>query len=309
MKKKVLILNVLMQKCLRSGQFKELWTDFEFIMPDVKQFLREHELLEYAGKIDGIIAGDDEFTREVLEAYSPRLKVISKWGVGLDSIDLEAAKLIGIPVYNSPGAFSDAVAEVALGYMLMLSRHLLVVDRSVRKGEWVKPEGEGLAGKKLGLIGFGSIGRSIYKFAVSFGMRVNAFDVKSSEMEPPSSGDFQSLNELCLDSDFLCLCCNLTLENRHLLKKEVFESMKQKPFIINVARGPLIDENALVDALKSGLVRGAALDVFENEPLSPDSDLIEFSNVILGSHNANNLKSANDHVNANTVKNLVSAFG
>ena len=257
-----------------------------------------------------MIAGDDQLTARVLEASQPRLRVISKWGVGLDSIDLEAARRLGIQVYNSPGAFGDAVGETALGYMLMLARHLGRVDRAVRRGEWPKPEGEGLGGKVLGIIGFGAIGQAIARRAIAFDMTILASDVRAAELAPtaPPGTTFASLEEVVESADYLCLACNLTAENRHLIGADALSRMKPTSYLVNVARGPLIDESALVEALLAGRIAGAALDVFETEPLPTGSPLARLENVVLGSHNANNLRSANDAVNRNSIANLLAGL-
>ena len=306
---KVLVLNPVMQRDLHLFEHLFQNSGVETLCPPLKQYLSDRELMPFMGQVDGIIAGDDQFTREVLEAGLPRLKVISKWGVGLDSFDLDAAKDLGIPVYNSPGAFSTAVAEVAIGYMLMLSRFLKQVDDGVRAGKWLKPEGEGLAGKTLGIVGLGAIGRAIADRASAFGMTTNAFDVMSAVMDPPSGGSFMSFEDLCRTSDFICLSCNLTEDNHHLINEASIKLMEKRPFIINVGRGPLVDEEALVMALQNDGLRGAGLDVYEVEPLSTTSPLLELPNVILGSHNANNLASANNYVNQNTLKNLFTGLG
>jgi len=195
---KVLILNPVMQRDLHLFENRFIEAGIQTICPPLKQFLTEAELLPFMGTVDGVIAGDDEFSRRVLQAGLPRLKVISKWGVGLDSIDLEAAKEMGIPVFNSPGAFAIAVAEVALGYMLMLSRHLSIVDSAVRGGAWPKPEGEGLRGKILGIVGYGAIGKAVGERAAAFGMIVNAFDVMSAQMTAPTTGRFYRLRNYAI---------------------------------------------------------------------------------------------------------------
>lgn len=274
----------------------------------VKQFLREEELLPIIGKYDGVIAGDDEYTERVLKRGLPRLKVISKWGVGLDSIDLDAAKRLGIKVYNSSGAFGGAVAEVAMGYILMLSRKLHIIDREVRKDDWPKPESEGLNGKVLGIVGFGSIGKEIAKRTLAFGMKILATDIKMSEMESLDSVYFTNLDEILKLSDYLCLTCNLTLENRGMMGKDELKKMKPTAYLINLARGALVDEDALIQALKKNVIAGAALDVYGEEPLPKKHPFKKMDNVILGSHNANNLHSANEYVSKNTIKNLIRGF-
>ena len=308
--RRVLVTNLIMQR--DADQFADQLRSagVELEMYPVRQFLTEDELLPILGGFDGMIAGDDRLTARVLEASQPRLRVISKWGVGLDSIDLEAARGLGIRVYNSPGAFGVAVAEVAMAYLLMLARHVGQVDRAIRRGEWPKPEGEGLAGKVLGLVGFGSIGQAIARRAVCFDMSVLASDVKATELAPiaPPGVTFAELDRVIEEADYLCLACNLTPENRHMINAGTLASMKPTSFLVNVARGPLVDESALVETLLAGRIAGAALDVFEAEPLPADSPLTRLENVVLGSHNANNLKSANDSVNRNSIANLLAGL-
>ncbi len=275
----------------------------------VNQFLTQDDLLPIIDQFDGVIAGDDQFTEPVLQAGIPRLKVISKWGVGLDSIDLAAAKRLGIKVYNSPGAFGDAVAEAALGYMLMLSRDLHLVDRAVRQGQWPKPQGEGLQGRVLGLIGFGAIGRATAGRALGFGMEILANDVRMAEMSPVDGVRFTGFDDVLTQADFLCLTCNLTPENRGMIEVKALAQMKSTAYLLNMARGPLVDEPALIKALQEQTVAGAALDVYETEPLPVESPLTRLENVVLGSHNANNLRSANEYVNRNTIRNLLLGLG
>ncbi len=276
--------------------------------PDFKeagQFLTEEELLPLIGSYDGMIAGDDEITERVLRAGLPRLKVISKWGVGLDSIDCEAAARLGIPVYNSPGAFGEAVAEVAIGYLLMLTRKLHLVDRAVRRGDWPKPLGEGMRGKVLGIVGLGAIGRALADRALAFGLKILATDVRAAEMRPPAGVRFVAFEELLRSADYLCLSCNLTPETRGLLGPAELALMQPGAYVLNLARGALVDQDALVQALAESRLAGAALDVYVEEPLPPGHPLTRMEQVVLGSHNANNLAEANEQVHRNTVRNLL----
>ncbi len=302
--KRVLVTNLIMQRDAHQFADTLAAAGISLDMYPVEQFLTEEELLPILGQYDGMIAGDDRLTARVLESALPRLRVISKWGVGLDSVDLEAARKLGIPVYNSPGAFGEAVAEVALGYMLMLGRHLGIIDRRVRAGGWPKLEGEGLMGKVLGLVGLGAIGRGIARRARPFGMRILACDA-SSDVAPEDGVEIVPPGRVIAEADYLCLACNLTADNRHMIDAEVLSRMKPTGFLVNMARGPLVDELALIEALRAGRIAGAALDVYEIEPLPADSPLAASDRVILGSHNANNLKGANAYVNRNTIENLL----
>lgn len=275
----------------------------EPIWPHVDQFLDEKACLEWAGQIDIWAAGDDRISRTVLQAHLPRLRGIAKWGTGLDSIDLQAATDLGVPVYNTPGAFADAVSEVALGYMLILTRELLNVDLAVRKGGWPKPTGFGLSGRVLGLIGLGAIGQGVARRAQSFGMEVIAHDPfksfqSSNEIEP------LPLNTLLERADIVCLTCNLTPENIGLIDSNALSRMKPSAIIINVARGALIKEDELIAALMEGKIAGAGLDVFEVEPLPFGSALRSLPNVVLGSHNANNQRAAVEEVHLRTLERI-----
>jgi D-3-phosphoglycerate dehydrogenase len=297
----VLVTNVMMLKERERFHAALVERGYEPFFADVDQFLSEEQCLTFAGQYDGWLAGDDRVTRSVLEAFVPRLKVISKWGTGLDSIDLAAAADLGVPVLNSPGAFSEAVSEVALGFMLMLTRHLHYVNHEMRQGKWPKPMGLGLYGRQCGVIGFGAIGQGIGRRAAGCGMAVVAYDPVHKE---PANTKWMAFEELIKTSDVVCLACNLTLENRHLINRDRLRTMKPDAILINVGRGPLIDEAALVEALREGWIAGAGLDVFEVEPLPISSPFRALSNVVLGSHNANNLKSAVEYVHVNTLANL-----
>jgi D-3-phosphoglycerate dehydrogenase / 2-oxoglutarate reductase len=279
------------------------------IFPDVDQFLSEEQLLNLDYDFDGWLAGDDQITRKVLNKFLPRLKVISKWGTGLDSIDLDSAIDLGVPVYNSPGAFRDAVAEVGIGYALNLSRDIVITDKSVRSGLWPKHSSEGLVGKKLGVIGYGAIGRGVAERAIGMKMKVSYYDLFPVQVEGHLKSTVkEDLEVLLSTSDFICLACNLTSDNRHLINKDTINTMKDGVFLINISRGPLVNLKDLIQALNSGKVAGAGLDVFEEEPLS-SSDLKTMDNVILGSHNANNLRSATEFVHTNTINNLMKGLG
>lgn len=302
--KRVLVSNIMMLK--ERPRFEVAIADkgWEPVFADVDQYLTEDQCITLAGQFDAWLAGDDRITRRVITAFLPRLKGIAKWGTGLDSIDLAAARELGVAVHNTPAAFSEAVAEVALGYMLMLTRGLLAVDQGVRAGQWPKPCGLGLYGRTCGVIGFGAIGQGIGRRAIGCGMTVIAHDPPLAANRGVKDAEFVDLDTLLATSDIVCLACNLTAENRHLINAIRLRAMKQDAIVINVARGPLIDEAALVDALREGRIAGAGLDVFEVEPLPMHSPMRELANVVLGSHNANNLLSAVEYVHANTMTNL-----
>ena len=227
--------------------------------------------------------------------------------IGVDAIDLEAAKKLGIYTSNTPDVFGDEVADVALGYLLLLSRQLHKIDAAVRQGEWLKIQGTSLRGKTAGIIGVGSIGKAIALRCQVLGMNLLGYDIR--EIDPDFCGILNlkqvELEDLWKNSDCILLACNLNSSNYHLLNEKALAMMKDEVWIINVARGPIIDQKALVSALKTGKVAKAALDVFESEPVTTDNPLVEFEQVILGSHNSSNTKEAVLKVNQKAIDNLV----
>jgi len=308
---RVLVSNIMMLKererfdrAIRERGYEPVWATPE-------QFLSEAECLDLVGEIDGWLAGDDRITRVVLERALPRLRVIAKWGTGIDSIDLKAAADLGVPVLNSPGAFANAVAEAAIHAMLGLGRHFVSVDRRMRQGLWPKPQGRELTGCTLGMIGFGAIGRRIGELGSAFGMNVlfhDPFVTTPVELFGRTAHP-ATLDEIARSSDHVCLACNYTPESRHMIGTEFIAKMRPSAFLTNVARGPLVDEVALIAALREGRLAGAGLDVFENEPLAPDHPFLTMENVVLGSHNANNGHAAVEFVHENTLANLSKVLG
>lgn len=276
--------------------------------PVIHQQLHEEELVRIIGRFDGMIAGDDELTARVLQ-HAKKMKVISKWGIGIDGIDLKEAARLGILVKNTPAAFSDEVADVAVGYILLLSRRLHEIDRRVREGEWNSTQipGISLAGKTLGVIGVGNIGREVCRRAAAMRMNIVGYDIfpPPDQFLKETRTRMVDLDELIVSSDFISLNCNLTKENYHLLNQDAFSRMKRGVFVINTSRGGLIDEKALIGALQQGIVAGAALDVFEQEPLPEDSPLRRFESCIFGCHNSSNTKEAVDRVNTMAIDNLI----
>jgi len=278
----------------------------ELVIPPVKERLGEDELLEIMGDIDGVIAGDDRFTRNVIKKSVPKLKVISKWGTGIDSFDQEACREMGVAIRNTPGAFTEPVADSVLGYILSFSRKLPWMDRQMKAGEWDKIPGTALHESVLGIIGFGRIGQAVAKRARAFGMRVLVNDILEIPAETVSKLKVEPvrLDDLLRNSDFVSINCDLNPSSYHLLNSKGFNLMKSNAVVINLARGPIIVESALVDAMESRKIGGAAMDVFEDEPLPDHSRLRALSNVMLAPHNSNSSPAAWLHVHQNTIKNL-----
>jgi D-3-phosphoglycerate dehydrogenase len=253
-----------------------------------------------------VIAGDDHFTGRVLEA-SPRLRVLSKWGIGTDSIDKDAAGRLGIPVTNTPGVFGDEVADIACGYILMLARGMHAVDAAVRRGDWPKHEGETLRGKTLGVVGLGSIGRSIAIRGQALGMMVVGSDPAEAACEAARAGGVEplELDDLFRRSDYVALAAPMNATNQHLVDARRLALLPTGSKLVNVARGGLVDEQALVVALQSRQLAGAALDVFEVEPLPSESPLRTMPQVVLGAHNGSNTAEAVERTSKLAVDNLL----
>src|SRR5215216_7616558 len=215
----------------------------ELVRADVRERLSEEELLPLVAEIDGAICGDDQFTERVLRA-APRLKVISKWGTGIDSIDSGAAARLGIRVCNTPGAFTDPVADTALGYVLCLARGLHRMDRDVRRGLWVKPDAVSLRECTLGVVGVGNIGRAVVRRALAFGIRVLGTDpapVPTTFLE--ETGLLMvTLDALLAESDFVTLHCDLNPTSFHLIGGAALSLIRPTAYLINTSRGPVVDE-------------------------------------------------------------------
>ena len=278
----------------------------EIVLPPVVQQLSEAELMALLPGADGIIVGDDPLSAQVL-ARADRLRIISKWGVGIDNIDLRAAAQMGIRVANTPGMFGDEVADVTIGYLILLARQLHRVDELLRGGHWPKIEGVSLAGRVLGIVGLGAIGQAVAKRAIAMGMEVVGSELDEARAAAGAELGVRltSLHELLKEVDVLSLNCPLTEDNRHMINAAALNAMRRGAWIINTARGPLIDEAALVRALASRQVGAAALDVFEIEPLPAESPLRQFDSVILGSHNSSNTAEAVRRTSLRSIHNLV----
>lgn len=257
--------------------------------PPVVQQPTEDELIAIIGEFDGMIAGDDPLTARVL-AHADNLRIISKWGVGTDGIDKAAAAERGIKVTNTPNVFGDEVADVAMGFVTMLARQLHRIDASVRAGGWLKVRGESLTGKTMGVVGFGSIGQAVGRRALGFGMDVRAYDVTDASRRAAESMGVQydALDDLLAASAYVVLCAPLNSSTHHIVDAAALAKMQEGARLVNVSRGPLVDEQALVDALRSGKIAAAGLDVFEVEPLADTSPLRDFPQCVFGSHNGSN---------------------
>jgi len=283
----------------------------EVIVPHVDERMEEDDLMAYAGRFDGALCGDDRYTERVLQACAPRLKVVSKWGTGIDSIDAAAAERLGIMVGRTLNAFTLPVADTVLGYMLAFARRGPWMDREMKAGKWEKILGVSLSECTLGVVGVGNIGKAVLRRARGFGMRLLGNDII------PIAPDFLaemhvqmvSLEQLAAEADFISLNTDLNPSSFHLVNAALLAGMKPTAVLINTSRGPVVDEAALVQALQQGRIGGAALDVFEVEPLPADSPLLKMDNVMLAPHNSNSSPAAWERVHWNTIRNLLIGLG
>ncbi|MBE0687711.1 MAG: phosphoglycerate dehydrogenase [Anaerolineaceae bacterium] len=283
----------------------------DVIVPEVHERLSEEEILKFAGQIDGSICGDDRFTKQVIDACLPRLKVISKWGTGIDSIDKSYANSVGVMVGNTPNAFTLPVSDSVIGYILAFARCLPWMDAAIKSGEWDKIPGRSLSECTLGVIGVGNVGKAVVRRAKVFGMKLLGNDIR--DIEPDfileQGLSMVSLEELMRQSDFISVNCDLNPTSIHLINQNTLSYVKKDAVLINTARGPIVDEEALVVKLQTGQLAGAALDVFEIEPIPLDSPLLCMNNVMLAPHNSNSSPQAWERVHWNTIKNLLIGLG
>lgn len=273
-------------------QFRSIFENkgIELITPNVVQTLSEEELMELLPQMDGWIIGDDPATERVFTAgKNGNLKAAVKWGVGVDNVDFNACKKLGIPIINTPNMFGAEVAGIAVSYVIGLARQTYLIDRGVRNGEWLKPAGISLAGRTVALIGFGDIGKATAHRLHAFDLKINVYDpFAEKSVEDKNRYHFLDFPNQLEAADFVVCTCALTTKTKHMINTETISQMKNGVRIINVSRGPIIDEKALLAGLKSGKVHSAGLDVFEIEPLPLNSELRNFEKCIFGTHNGSN---------------------
>jgi D-3-phosphoglycerate dehydrogenase len=269
--------------------------------------LTEDELIVMLKDCDGCIAGLDPFSRLVIESSST-LKVISRYGTGIDNVDLAAAKEKGVIVCRTPGVNSQAVAELAIAFMLCLARQVPMLDRKTREGYWVRSVGIELHKKTLGILGLGAVGKRTARIAAGFSMKVLACDPNMDKDYAGANGIQQvDFDTLLRESDFLSLHLPLNPDTRHIISAKAMRSMKKGAVIINTARGGLIDEAAACDLIKSGHLDGLGLDVYEEEP-PQHSPLFGLENVVFTPHTAAHTTEATAGMASMSVENLINAL-
>jgi D-3-phosphoglycerate dehydrogenase len=277
----------------QKESFNDRFSEFNLTptYADIVQQFTESELLKIIQDFDGWIVGDDPCTRQVLEHGSKgKLKAIVKWGVGIDNVDFQACKDLGIPAINTPGMFGSEVADMAIGYLINLTRKIVQVHNGVKNGEWIKPIGTSLSGKNVGIVGFGDIGKNIAKRMEVIGLNVFVYDPYAQKID--SNYTHLVWPDNVQNLDVLILACALNEENKYLIRKQVIDNFKNDIYLVNVSRGKLINQLDLVKALSDGKFAGVALDVYEDEPITLTNQLHEFDRVIFGTHNGSNTSEA-----------------
>lgn len=266
------------------------------------------ELCRILPEIDAAIIGMDKYTDAVFQR-APRLKVVSKFGVGVDNIDIESAKRHGVLVTNAPGQNSDAVAELVLALILALTREVIPMNAAMRHGVWDRRLCSGISGKTVGLLGFGAVGRHLAKKLMSMDVKVKAFDLYPNKVAAAELGvEMTTQEDVIESSDIVSLHIPSTRESYHMFGASLIAKMKQGAYLINTARGDLVDTDALADALNTGWLAGAALDVHETEPLPADLPITKCANVILTPHVGSETAQAYRNVSMVVAADVVAAL-
>ncbi|MEF9988979.1 MAG: phosphoglycerate dehydrogenase [Christensenellaceae bacterium] len=280
----------------------------EVVYNDLARPLQADEILERLNGVDGYVAGLDYITAEVIEKAPQSLKIISRYGAGVDRVDMPACIKKGIVVTNTPGTNSVAVCELAFSLMLCAARNIPKLHDAVQKGEWPRSEGIELRGKTLGIVGMGAIGKNLATRAKAFGMIVNAYDPYFDQAFADANGiEKMDMQQVLTSSDFISLHVPLNEDTRHMINADCIAMMKKGAIIINTARGGIIDEQAAAQAVKSGQLGGLGLDAFEQEPLL-DSPLKGLDRVIFTPHTGAHTSEAVSGMGNMAVSNVIAVL-
>ena len=292
------------------GRHHEMLADTGWEIIKERGPLSEVDTLAAVGAIDGYICGDDVITRAVLERACPRLKVLSKYGIGVDKIDVDAATEMGLPLLFTPGVNHTTVAEHTFLLLLAIEKHLLFHADSTRQGGWKRKTGREIAGKTIGIVGMGRIGKEVAKRAKAFGMTVIGYDVYWDES---FAGEHQiervnDFHDLFPRVDYLSLHTNLTPDTRELIRNETIKLLKDDAVILNCARGEIVNTNDVAKALESGALRGYGTDVLDEEPPVKDHPLTKLPNCLVTPHIGSRTLESVQRQAVAAVTNLVQAM-
>lgn len=277
-------------------------------VPEFTGLMSEEDLCKIIGNYDGWIIGDDPCTENVIKAgIKGKLKALVKWGVGVDNVDFNACKKYNIPVTNTPAMFGEEVSDIAINYLLTLTRETHIINKKVREGIWYKPAGRTLTGRNIALIGFGDIGRCVARKCLAFNLKVKVSDpgfyhdmerngkIKckyNEELEIPQNIQkvtiCDNLQEAVKGCNYIIVTCSLNKHTKGMINKEIIKMASKGVIVINVARGHIVVEKDIIELLDEGYIKSVGFDVFEKEPLCKDSELLNYEQNIYGSHNGSN---------------------
>ncbi|AJC73675.1 MAG: D-isomer specific 2-hydroxyacid dehydrogenase NAD-binding protein [Thermotoga sp. 50_1627] len=302
------------RKILEEG-LNMLKERYDVEVSDYDGVIPREMLLEKVKGVDALVSLlTDNIDAEVMDAAGPNLKIIANYAVGYNNIDVEEATKRGIMVTNTPGVLTETTADFAWTLLMAIARRVVEADRFVREGKFRGWEpmlliGTDVHGATLGIVGFGRIGQAMARRALGFNMRVLYYDNArvDEQIEKELKATFVDLPTLLKESDFVTLHVPLTKETHHLIGEKELKMMKKDAYLINTARGPVVDEKALVKALKEGWIKGAALDVFENEP-EVEPELLKLDNVVLAPHIASASYATRSKMSVMVAENVIKAL-
>ncbi|WP_286680104.1 phosphoglycerate dehydrogenase [Tepidanaerobacter sp. EBM-49] len=280
--------------------------DLDIVENNTGKTLTKQQMIELCSDVDGVIVGLDPMDEEVLR-NAKNLKAISKYGVGLDNINLKVAEELGIKVRKAEGTNTRSVAELTIGLFFALSRSIPKTVADVKDGRWDRTIGTEVGAKIVGIIGFGAIGREVARMASGLDMEIMAYDPYFSDAELTKAMNVKMTNidEILEKADFITLHLPLNEETNKIINSKTLSKMKQTAYLVNTARGELVDEDALYNALKNGIIAGAAQDVFSQEPPDKQNKLVALDNFILTPHIGAYTKEATERMVITSAKNLI----
>ena len=271
------------------GKHQDLLAEQNWDLNFLRGPLKEEEIIAVIDQFDAVICGDDEYTQPVLKkGVSGKLKILSKYGVGLDKIDLEAAKKFGVKVTNCPGINQNSVAEHVFALLLSFEKNIHTQYNSVQQYSWTRQIGHEVFGKTIGIIGFGAIGKRVARIAQAFKQRVLVFDPFVGENIVKTYTNAEKVEDLITlfsESNYITLHTPLNLETKHIINRDVIQNhLTQKPIIINTARAGLVETEAITDGIENNKISGYLCDVLDKEPISKNEKLVGLNNVIITPH-------------------------